>query len=119
MTSGGAVGGYLPESDQIEAILDALGDRTRRQILRRLSKGPQPVVDLARGLSVSRPAVSQHLKVLKGAGLVASRPEGNRRIYAVDAAGLLALRRFLEEFWADALTRFASLAEDVEPDSQA
>jgi DNA-binding transcriptional ArsR family regulator len=119
VTSAGAVGGYLADSEHIDAILDALGDRTRRQILRRLGEGPQPVVELARGLSVSRPAVSQHLKVLKGAGLVASRPVGNRRIYAVDPAGLLALRRYLEEFWADALTRLASLAEDVESERQA
>lgn len=66
-----------------------------------------PVVDLARGLPVSRPAVSQHLRVLKDAGLVTDRPSANRRLYSVDPAGLMALRGFLESFWQDALARFA------------
>jgi DNA-binding transcriptional ArsR family regulator len=93
------------------AVLDALGDRTRRIILQRLRDGPKPVVEIARGLPVSRPAVSQHLKVLKEAGLVVDRAEGNRRLYTVDANGLVALRTFLELFWQDALGRFVAMAE--------
>jgi DNA-binding transcriptional ArsR family regulator len=94
----------------VEAILDALGDRTRRLILRRLGDGPLPVVDLAQGLPVSRPAVSQHLKVLKAAGLVRDRPMGTRHLYAVDPDGLAELRQYLERFWADALMRFTAFA---------
>ena len=97
--------------ERVEVILDALGDRTRRLILRRLGDGPLPVVDLARGLPVSRPAVSQHLKVLKAAGLVRDRPVGTRHVYAVDPDGLAELRRYLERFWSDALMRFAAFAE--------
>jgi DNA-binding transcriptional ArsR family regulator len=95
---------------EVEAKFDALGDHTRRLILRRLGDGPLPVVDIARGLPVARPAVSQHLKVLKSAGLVVDRPFGNRRIYAVDPTGLVELRRFLETFWADVLGRFTAFA---------
>jgi DNA-binding transcriptional ArsR family regulator len=95
-----------------EAVLEALGDRTRRRILDRLRAGPLPVVEIAKGLPVSRPAVSQHLKVLKLAGLVADRPVSNRRLYALDPNGLAALRAFLELFWQDALTRFVALADD-------
>ena len=69
------------------------------------------MVDIARGLPVSRPAVSQHLRVLKDAGLVADRAEANRRIYSVDPEGLRALRGFLEDFWRDALSRFTEMAE--------
>jgi DNA-binding transcriptional ArsR family regulator len=94
-----------------DAVLDALGDRTRRRILDRLRAGPLPVVEIAIGLPVSRPAVSQHLKVLKLAGLVTDRPERNRRLYALDPNGLAALRAFLDLFWEDALDRFAELAD--------
>ena len=101
---------------EVESKLDALGDHNRRVILRRLWDGPLPVVDIARGMPVARPAVSQHLKVLKSAGLVVDRPVGNRRIYALDPAGLADLRQFLETFWSDTLTRFAAFAErDQEP----
>lgn len=92
-------------------MLDALGDRTRRRILDRLKDGPKPVVEIARGLPVSRPAVSQHLKVLKDAGLVVDQAAANRRLYAVDPAGLAALRSFLDTFWRDALQRFVEVAE--------
>ena len=96
---------------EMEAIFDALGDRTRRRIIKRLEFGPLPVVEIARGMPVARPAISQHLKVLKDAGLVADRPVGNRRLYALDPDGLVQLRRFLESFWADALTRFTRFVE--------
>ena len=98
-------------SEAEEAVLDALGDRTRRLILQRLRDGPKPVVEIARGMAVSRPAVSQHLKVLKEAGLVVDRAEGTRRIYAVDPEGLKRLRGFLESFWEEALLRFRDIAE--------
>lgn len=96
---------------EMEAIFDALGDRTRRRIIKRLEFGPLPVVEIARDMPVARPAISQHLKVLKDAGLVVDRPVGNRRLYALDPDGLVQLRRFLESFWADALTRFTRFAE--------
>jgi len=94
-----------------DLVLDALGDPTRRAILHRLREGPQPVVEIAKGLPVTRPAVSQHLRVLKDAGLVIDRAEGTRRLYAVDPNGLFALRAFLELFWADALTGFVAAAD--------
>lgn len=92
-------------------MLEALGDRTRRRILERLRSGPLAVVEIARDLPVSRPAVSQHLKVLKNAGLVTGRAERNRRVYAVDPNGLAVLRSFLDLFWAEALGRFVDLTE--------
>jgi len=92
------VSSTAPSHPAYEIVLDALGDRTRRAVLERLRDGPKPVVEIARGLPVSRPAVSQHLRVLKGAGLVTDRAVGNRRVYAVDATGLAALRAFLELF---------------------
>jgi DNA-binding transcriptional ArsR family regulator len=73
------------------------------------------VVEISRGLPVSRPAVSQHLRVLKDAGLVIDRAQGNRRLYAVDLNGLNAVRTFLELFWADALTRFVAASEAARP----
>jgi DNA-binding transcriptional ArsR family regulator len=89
----------------------ALGDRTRRAIFKRLARRPCAVVELARDLPVSRPAVSQHLKVLKDAGLVIDRPEGNRRIYEVVPGGLVTLRTELDQFWSSTL---ASYKETVE-----
>lgn len=89
----------------------ALGDPTRRTIFERLAKGPQPVVELARGLPVSRPAVSQHLKVLKDAGLVTDRPDGNRRLYQINADGLGALRAYLDRFWNQSLAALKRAAE--------
>ena len=79
----------------------ALGDPTRRAIFARLAERPRPVGELAHGLPVSRPAVSQHLRVLKEAGLVTDRSAGNRRIYRVDLDGLAALRTQLDRFWND------------------
>ncbi|MBV8976693.1 MAG: winged helix-turn-helix transcriptional regulator [Alphaproteobacteria bacterium] len=96
--------------------LAALADPTRRAVFERLADGPQPVGRLARGLPVSRPAVSQHLKVLKEAGLVRDRAEGTRRVYAIDPEGLGALRRYFDQFWDQALAAFAAEAEkDPQP----
>jgi DNA-binding transcriptional ArsR family regulator len=84
----------------------ALADPTRRRIFERLKSGPKPVGTVARGMPVSRPAVSQHLRVLKEAGLVADRPEGTRRVYFIDPHGLGALRKWLDQFWDEALAAF-------------
>jgi DNA-binding transcriptional ArsR family regulator len=91
-------------------VLAALADPTRRSILERLRRGPLPVGELAGSLPISRPAVSQHLKVLKAARLVEERQEGTRRFYRVDAAGLLELQRYLESFWGGVLESFAATA---------
>jgi DNA-binding transcriptional ArsR family regulator len=89
----------------------ALGDPTRRAIFERLVEHPRAVGELAGELPVSRPAVSQHLKVLKEAGLVVDRPAGNRRIYQVDPDGVDALRAQLDGFWAKALAAYKAAAE--------
>ena len=89
----------------------ALGDRTRRTIFTRLARRPCAVGELARELPVSRPAVSQHLKVLKDAGLVTDRPDGNRRIYQVNPHGLQSLRSDLDQFWSSALAGFKETVE--------
>ena len=91
--------------------LAALGDPTRREIFERLGEHPWAVGELARELPVSRPAVSQHLKVLKQAGLVIDRPLGTRRIYQLDPAGVGALRDYLDQFWNQALTAFKAAVE--------
>ena len=91
--------------------LAVLAVPTRRQVFERLRAGPRPVNALAAGLPVSRPAVSQHLKVLKDAGLVAERSEGVRRIYSVRREGLNELREWLDSFWGDALEAFKLEAE--------
>jgi len=91
--------------------MDALGDPTRRAIFERLADGPRPVGALARELPVSRPAVSQHLRVLKEAGLVVDRRDGNRRLYQLDPAGVGALRAYLDRFWNQALAAFKEAAE--------
>ncbi len=95
----------------------ALGDPTRRAIFERLSDRPRAVGDLARELPVTRPAVSQHLKVLKEAGLVVDQAAGNRRIYRVNADGLAALRAQLDRFWTNALENFKQVVEQEEGDS--
>ena len=87
--------------------LASISDPTRRSVLEKLRSGPQSVGALADQLPVSRPAVSQHLKVLKEAGLVKDRAEGTRRVYYIDPEGLGELRRWLDEFWGDALAAFA------------
>jgi DNA-binding transcriptional ArsR family regulator len=86
--------------------LQCLSDPTRRQVFEKLRAGPQSVGVLASGLPVSRPAVSQHLKVLKEAGLVTDRSEGARRVYYIDPEGLGELRRWLDQFWDEALRSF-------------
>jgi DNA-binding transcriptional ArsR family regulator len=91
--------------------LAVLADPTRRQVFERLRGGPRPVNKLAAGLPVSRPAVSQHLRVLKDAGLVEERSEGVRRIYSLRREGLLELREWLDSFWGDALDAFKLEAE--------
>ena len=91
--------------------LTALGDPTRQAIIERLAAGPLSVGELAREFPVSRPAVSQHLKVLKDAGLVMDRREGNRRIYQVDPDGIEALRDYFDRFWDQALAAFKAVAE--------
>jgi DNA-binding transcriptional ArsR family regulator len=99
------------EIDQ-SAQLDALGDATRRAILARLVRqGPLPVGELARDFPMSRPAISQHLRVLKDAQLVVDRSEGARRVYAVNPEALAALRTYFERFWTDALVAFKRRVE--------
>jgi DNA-binding transcriptional ArsR family regulator len=95
--------------------LQCLSDPTRRSVFERLRAGPQSVGVLARGLPVSRPAVSQHLKALKAAGLVTDKPDGTRRVYYIDPAGLGELRRWLDQFWDEALAAFKAEAEESEP----
>jgi DNA-binding transcriptional ArsR family regulator len=94
-----------------ETALAALADPTRRQVFERLKSGPQAVGAIARGMPVSRPAVSQHLRVLKEAGLVTDRPEGTRRVYHIDPQGLGALRAWLDQFWDQALAAFQAEVE--------
>jgi DNA-binding transcriptional ArsR family regulator len=95
----------------------ALGDRTRRSIFERVARRPCAVGEIARGLPVSRPAVSQHLKVLKQAGLVIDRPAGNRRIYEVDRNGLATLRADLDQFWSSALAAYKAAVERPEEEN--
>jgi DNA-binding transcriptional ArsR family regulator len=95
--------------------LAVLADPTRRKVFERLRSGPRPVNVLAAGLPVSRPAVSQHLKVLKQAGLVEERSEGVRRIYSLRREALVELRAWLDSFWGDALEAFRLEAEKSHP----
>jgi DNA-binding transcriptional ArsR family regulator len=92
------------------AALTALADPTRRAIFERLARSPSAVGDLARELPVSRPAVSQHLKVLKSAGLVTDQAAGTRRIYSADSAGIAAIREYFEQFWQQSLASFRTAA---------
>jgi len=89
-----------------ETQLDALGDATRRGILARLIDGPMAVGELAREFPVSRPAISQHLRVLKQANLVVDRAAGNRRLYQLNPEGFESLREYFEQFWGQALSAF-------------
>jgi DNA-binding transcriptional ArsR family regulator len=96
--------------------MSVLGDPTRRAIFERLADGPRAVGDIARELPVSRPAVSQHLRVLKDAGLVRDRHVGTRRLYRLDPAGVGAIRAYFEELWTHALDAFKEAAE--QPDEE-
>jgi DNA-binding transcriptional ArsR family regulator len=91
--------------------LDALGDPTRRAIFEELLRKPQPVGELAQAFPISRPAVSQHLKILVASGLLSVRRDGTRRIYAADPSGIARLRADVEQFWRDALVSFKTTAE--------
>jgi DNA-binding transcriptional ArsR family regulator len=97
----------------------ALADPTRRAVFEGLRGGPRPVGEIARGLPVSRPAVSQHLRVLKEAGLVRERREGTRNFYSVNGDGLAELRAYFETYWEEALAAFKGAAEKGEPDASA
>ena len=96
----------------------ALADPTRREVFERLAQGPRSVGELAAHLPVSRPAVSQHLKVLKAAGLVTDRPQGARRVYQIDPQGLGQLRAWLDRFWDQALEAFKAEVEKPEDDQE-
>jgi DNA-binding transcriptional ArsR family regulator len=99
----------------IEA-LGVLADPTRRRLFEKLANGPLAVGDLAREVPVTRPAVSQHLKVLKNAGLVFDRREGTRRLYQVDPSGVAAVRDYFDSFWGQALAAFQAHVEEDERD---
>lgn len=103
----------LPSAD---ALFEALGDGTRRRIFERVARGPASVNELAEGLPVSRPAVSQHLKALSEAGLVESEAKGTKRIYRLQARSVEAMRRWLDSIWDDALQAFAAEIEKEEQD---
>jgi DNA-binding transcriptional ArsR family regulator len=103
---------YAPDRpDNAAPIFIALGDPTRREIFERVATRPQSVSELAGDLPVSRPAVSQHLRVLKDAGLVSDRAAGNRRIYSMDRRGLQDLRAYLDFFWNQSLAAFKTAVE--------
>ena len=98
--------------------LATLADPTRRALFERLAEGPRSVGELAKGLPVSRPAVSQHLAVLKAARLVTDRPEGTRRVYQIDPAGLGEIRRWLDQFWDRSLAAFKAEVEGEQEEQQ-
>jgi DNA-binding transcriptional ArsR family regulator len=98
-----------------QSSLHALADPTRRAVFEKLRNGPRPVGELAADLPVTRPAVSQHLKVLRNAGLVSEQKQGTRRIYSVETKGLVELRRYLDTFWGDVLGAFETHAESQQP----
>ena len=100
-----------PSGDPFEA----LGDATRREILRLLSTGDKPVHEIAAALPISRPAVSRHLRLLKDAGMVAERAEGTQRIYRLEEGGLQAVQTYLERVWGQAAVRFLLVAENTDP----
>jgi len=99
---------------QSDAILNALGDPTRRAIFEKLGAGPLSVAHIAEGMDVTRPAVSQHLKVLKEAKLISMEQQGTRSIYRIDQEGLIVLRNFLDRFWGEALQNLKRVAEEQE-----
>src|SRR6266540_2179053 len=94
-----------------DRVLDALGDPTRRLVFKRLRGGSRSVGEIAEGMDVSRPAVSQHLKILKAARLVTDRAEGTRRVYAIDTRGMEAVRKWVDGFWSETLSAFKDAVE--------
>lgn len=104
----------MPKSPDHAMVLNALGDPTRRAIFEKLEKGPLSVVHIAEGLAVSRPAVSQHLKVLREAKLISMQQQGTRSMYSIDQQGLMVIRSYLERFWDTALQNFKVVAEQTE-----
>src|SRR6516164_10037190 len=105
----------MPQARAASGPFEALGDPHRRAILRLLSDGDKPVLELAAALPISRPAVSRHLRLLKKAGLVAEQAQGTRRIYHLREEGLQAVQAYLEQVWGDAARRFRLMAENTAP----
>lgn len=105
-------------ANRIAPALTALADPTRRAVFERVGRSPAAVGEIAAGLPVSRPAVSQHLKVLKEAGLVTETPHGTRRIYRLDPRGIDALRDWLDQFWAGQLGAFRDFVEQQEQEDK-
>jgi DNA-binding transcriptional ArsR family regulator len=101
-----------------ELAFTALADRSRRRVFERLRSGPLPVGAIAKGMPISRPAVSQHLKALKEAGLVTDRPNGTRRVYCIDPDGLAALRQWIDRLWDDTLASFKREVENQANDKK-
>ena len=101
-----------------DQALSALGDATRRAVFEQLRRGPASVGEIADRMPVSRPAVSQHLKVLKDAGLVIDEADGARRVYAVDPRGLAEIRSWLDRFWDESLQAFKAEVERKSPSSK-
>jgi len=114
-----SVAATAPAEEGFEALgFEALGDANRREILRMLSTGGKPVQEIADAMTISRPAVSRHLRLLKDAGMVAEQAQGARRIYYLQERGLDAVREYLERVWGEAAARFRLLAENTgEPPS--
>ena len=102
---------------RLKQQIQALGDPTRFAIFERLERGPLAVVQIAKGLPVSRPAVSQHLKVLKNVGLIRDQKAGTRRLYRIDPEGVAGLRDYFQQFWGDALAAFKHAVETTEEPS--
>jgi DNA-binding transcriptional ArsR family regulator len=101
-----------------QAALDALGDPNRRAIVEILSAGGRSVQEIADQLPISRPAVSRHLRLLKGAGLVADEADGTRRVYRLREEGVEAVRRYFAEVWDQAIARFRIVAENTGPPAE-
>ena len=99
---------------KLKQQIQALGDPTRFAIFERLERGPLAVVQIAKGLPVSRPAVSQHLKILKEAGLILDQAAGNRRLYRINPEGVSELRDYFQQFWSSALSAFKEAAERMD-----
>ena len=109
---------YMATALRVERALDALGDPTRRAVFKRLRRGNRSVREIADGMDVSRPAVSQHLKVLKSAGLIVVRIDGARRLYGINQDGIEALRNWLDGFWDETLAAFKQAAEQEQSRSE-